>query len=159
MFIEDLEHATFQLLLFWLSPSLLLLAPIRRANAEGVYRIEWTPPPIVVTRQVAATTIVRRPERDLILLETFRRWYKCSPSDVGLPVAQIYQGRMPTLQGVLVRALDWNTPEGCRRISSQDEYCFIRSQEVARDDQELRKGDTDGAWKHAVVDMQVTYIA
>ena len=74
-------------------------------------------------------------------------------------MAQIYQDQMPTLQGVLVRALDWNTPEGCRRIISQDEYCFIRSQEVARDDQELRKGDTDGAWENAVVDMQVTYIA
>ena len=127
-----------------------------RANADGIYRLEWTPPPITLSKKSAARTIVRRPERDLILLETFALWFDgAHPDEFGLPVAQIYQDERPTLRGVLIRAQNWNTPEGCRRIISEDEYCFVREQTIARTDTELATGDTEKTWQTNIQDMAV----
>ena len=126
---------------------------------EGVYRLDWTPPPLKVSKESAARTVVQRPHRDLILLKTFQRWFDGKlPSDFGLPVARVWQDDRPPLEGLLIRATSWNPPEGCRRIISEDSYAFVRSQEVANDSTEMKKGDTDKAWTRSIEDVEAPTI-
>ena len=122
---------------------------------EGIYRIEWTPPPLLINRQVAAKTIVQRPHRDLIPWDTWLRWFgNKTQVELGFPVAQIYQDRRPTVKGVLVRASEWNPPEGCLRVISEDEYSFVRTQQIANSHDDLQVGDTEKTWLQNIEDMQ-----
>ena len=122
---------------------------------EGIYRIEWTPPPLVINRQVEAKTIVQRPHRDLIPWDTWLRWFgNKTQVELGFPVAQIYQDRRPTVKGVLVRASEWNPPEGCLRVISEDEYSFVRTQQIANSHDDLQVGDTEKTWLQNIEDMQ-----
>ncbi len=120
----------------------------------GGTALTWQPPPIALTKKTSNNLHVQRPHRDLILTKIFKTWFHGQePSDFGLPLATIYEDGVPIAQGLLVRAAEWNPPEGCLRVISDAVYSFEKSQEISNSSQDLSKDQTEILWKATVTDF------
>ena len=99
----------------------------RAANVHGILKMSWTPPAFRIVKATSNSLTGRKPMRDLIPLDILsERYPKVNFSEISFPIANIYNddGNV-AYRGLLVRATDFNPPEGCLRIISDQKYIML----------------------------------
>ena len=107
-------------------------------NTAGGGRVtddDWIKTLVTVTHQVKQSIKLRLPDRDLIPEAALQKLYLLKFSQCTIPVAVFRRADGSVVTGVLVHAESFNPMPGCYRVTAEEEFSILRSEELSLSDQ------------------------